>query len=104
MECSWRPDYIGIHVKDNTCEQEFIMTPDSGYGVLDILVDGSSIGAVSSYTFTNVQADHTISGTYTNGYVYSASRIFSGSTDISITAATFDGTDPRTYSAGFHIQ
>jgi len=39
------------------------MTPAAGYYVLDVLVDGTSVGAVTSYTFTNVQASHTISVT-----------------------------------------
>lgn len=39
----------------------FMMSPDAGYHVEDVLVDGVSVGAVGSYTFTNVQADHTIS-------------------------------------------
>jgi hypothetical protein len=38
----------------------FTMTPDVGYYVLDVLVDGASVGPVSSYTFTNITADHTI--------------------------------------------
>ena len=31
-----------------------------GYAVLDVLVDGVSVGAVSSYTFTSVNSNHTI--------------------------------------------
>jgi hypothetical protein len=38
----------------------FTMTPDVGYHVLDVLVDGASVGAVTSYTFTNITANHTI--------------------------------------------
>jgi len=42
--------------------QTFSMIPNGpSYGVGDVLVDGVSVGAVSSYTFTNVQANHTIS-------------------------------------------
>ncbi|HET9234103.1 MAG TPA: T9SS type A sorting domain-containing protein, partial [Candidatus Eisenbacteria bacterium] len=41
--------------------QMFTMTPNSCYRVADVLVDGGSVGALTSYTFTNVQADHTIS-------------------------------------------
>jgi len=44
--------------------QAYIMTPDPGYAVLDVLVDGSSVGPASNYTFTNVQANHTIHVTY----------------------------------------
>ena len=42
----------------------FTITPDAGYQIDDVLVDGSSVGAVSSYTFTNVTEDHTISATF----------------------------------------
>ena len=38
----------------------FTITPDTGYVIDDVLVDGSSAGAVSSYTFSSVAADHTI--------------------------------------------
>ena len=40
--------------------QTFNMLPNAGYQVDDVLVDGSSVGAVTSYTFNNVQAGHTI--------------------------------------------
>ena len=40
--------------------QSYTITPDSGYRVLNVLVDGAGQGAITSYTFTNVQAAHTI--------------------------------------------
>jgi len=40
------------------------ITPNNCYHVADVLVDGVSVGAVPSYTFTNVQADHTIDVTF----------------------------------------
>ena len=40
--------------------QTFNFTPDPGYQVSDVQVDGSSVGAPSSYTFTDVQTNHTI--------------------------------------------
>ena len=41
------------------------VTPDPGYHIADVLVDGVSVGAVStSYTFTNVTANHTIAATF----------------------------------------
>ena len=43
----------------------FTITPDTGYGINNVLVNGSSVGAVSSYIFTNVTQDHTISATFT---------------------------------------
>ncbi len=38
----------------------FIITPDTGYKIKDVKVDGISVGAVSSYTFTNITSNHTI--------------------------------------------
>ena len=42
----------------------FTITPNSGYEIADVLVDGQSVGAVSTYTFPNVTANHTISATF----------------------------------------
>ncbi len=44
--------------------QTFTITPNSGYTVSAVTVDGASVGAVTTYTFTNVQANHTISATF----------------------------------------
>ncbi|WP_319523619.1 PKD domain-containing protein [uncultured Desulfosarcina sp.] len=41
-------------------DQAFTITPDSGYSIADVLVDGVSQGAIASYTFSQVAADHTI--------------------------------------------
>ncbi len=38
----------------------FAITPNTGFQVADVLVDGVSIGAVSSYTFANIQNGHSI--------------------------------------------
>ena len=40
--------------------QTFTVTPDIGYHIKDILVDSSSVGAMPSYTFEHVTANHTI--------------------------------------------
>lgn len=40
--------------------QRFVITPDDGYEIADVRVDGESIGARSHYTFTDVDDDHTI--------------------------------------------
>ncbi|TMQ55926.1 MAG: T9SS type A sorting domain-containing protein [Candidatus Eisenbacteria bacterium] len=44
--------------------QSFTITPGSCRHVADVLVDGSSVGAVTGYTFTNVQANHTIAASF----------------------------------------
>ena len=46
----------------------FTITPDSGYYIKDVLVDGKSVGAVSTYTFENVGANHTIHAAFAQNY------------------------------------
>jgi hypothetical protein len=52
---------ISVNYGDN---QTFTITANTGYYIVDVTVNGSSVGAVSSYTFTNVQAAYTISATF----------------------------------------
>ena len=40
--------------------QTFTITPNRGYAVSDVKIDGRIIGAVRSYTFENISASHTI--------------------------------------------
>jgi hypothetical protein len=42
----------------------FSITPDSGYDIEDVNVDGISKGSVAGYTFDPVTSDHTISATF----------------------------------------
>ena len=41
-------------------DQTFTITPDSGYEISEVKVDGTSIGASTTYTFTKVTGEHTI--------------------------------------------
>ena len=41
-------------------DQTFTITPDKGYAVSNVKIDGKSIGAVKSYTFENVRRNHAI--------------------------------------------
>jgi len=45
-------------------DQEISIQPDTGYQIDSLSVDGSAVPVVGSYTFTNVQATHTISATF----------------------------------------
>ena len=45
-------------------DQTFTITPDAGYAVAKVLVDGKSVGAVTSYTFENVAEEHTIEAVF----------------------------------------
>ena len=44
--------------------QTYAITSDAGYNIADVLVDGSSVGPQSSYAFSNITANHTISATF----------------------------------------
>jgi hypothetical protein len=44
----------------------FTITPDAGYHITDVLVDGYSVGVVSEYTFSNTQGDHEIQAVFAN--------------------------------------
>ncbi len=44
--------------------QTFTMVPATSYHVADVVVDGSSVGARSTFTFSNVNQDHTISANF----------------------------------------
>jgi len=45
-------------------DQAFTITPDVGYHIADVLIDGSSVGVLISYTFTKVTANHTVVVTF----------------------------------------
>ncbi len=76
--------------------QSFTITPNSGYKVLDVKVDGTSVGAVTSYTFSNVTANRTISATFTSTtpktYTLTASAGLGGSISPSGTITVAEGT------------
>ncbi len=55
--------------------QTFTITPNTGYHVLNVVVDGSSKGALTSWTFTNVIVDHTITATFASGAYHTITAI-----------------------------
>jgi hypothetical protein len=58
-----------IQISQGT-DQLFTITPKSGYVVLAVTVDGINVGSVTSYQFTDVQANHTINATFTSGTTF----------------------------------
>lgn len=44
--------------------KNFIITPNSNYSIAEVKVDGVSQGNITSYTFSNVTANHTISASF----------------------------------------
>ena len=71
--------------------QNYTITPDTGYIIAALLIDGNSVAASTTYTFTNVQADHTISATFGSvpTYTITASAGPNGTvTPLGVTAVT----------------
>ena len=54
----------GSTLVDYGGSQSYIITPDTGYDVLDVTVDGVPNGSITNYTFTNVTENHTIAATF----------------------------------------
>jgi hypothetical protein len=60
----------------------YTITPSAGYLIADVSVDGASVGSVSSYTFSNLAANHSIKATFTP-ITYTISASVQGSGKIS---------------------
>lgn len=69
--------------------QTFTITANTGYHILDVSVDGTSVGAVSSYTFNNVTATHTIMATFTNTYTLTVNKVGSGTVSLNPDQANY---------------
>lgn len=57
---------VGTVTADYGSNHSFTITPDAGYDIDNVLVDGVSLGPVASYEFSNVTAPHSISATFDN--------------------------------------
>jgi len=98
-------DPVGPSVSVNYgADQAFSITAGSGYHIVDVLVDGASQGAISSYTFTNVQADHEISATFALTIVqHKVSFAQTGSGSTVTVSYQIDGGSVQTGTAPFDI-
>ncbi len=54
----------GVTTKNYGTNQIYTITPSLHYHVADVIVDGVSVGAVNTYTFSNIKANHSISSTF----------------------------------------
>jgi len=86
----------GAVVVDYGTDKTFAITPAAGYEVADVLVDGVSVGKVTSYTFVGVAADATISATFAlPGATYSLTVDSTAGGSV-----TTPGEGPYSYDAG----
>jgi hypothetical protein len=65
----------GAVTVSQAANKAFTITANAGYSIADVKVDGASVGAVASYSFSNVAANHTINASFaannTNGGSFS---------------------------------
>ena len=64
----------GVVTVSSGASKAFTITANTGYQIADVLVDGSSAGKVSSYTFSNVTANHTISASFASSLIGSGTQ------------------------------
>src|SRR5665213_1295817 len=53
-------------------QAQYVITPSAGYNIASLSIDGIPVTLTTSYTFTNVQADHTISATFLQAFTVTA--------------------------------
>ncbi len=75
----------GITTVQQGQSQTFTITPIASYTIAGVLVDGASVGAVGTYTFTNVTANHTISANFAAPLI----TVSSGNNQTALTGAAF---------------
>lgn len=88
-------------------DQTYTITPDEGYEVLKVVVDGDSIGFMEEYTFEDIDASHTISAEFIlKTYIITSSAGANGNIDPLGDTEVDHGTDLEfaiTPDAGYEI-
>lgn len=96
-----------VSVTENN-SRTFTITPNTNYHIDNVVVDGTSVGAVSSYTFSSVNANHTIHATFAiNTYTITATANSNGSISPSGEVVVAHGTNREftiTPNQGYHIK
>ncbi len=70
--------------------QTFTITPEPGYQVANVIADGSPVGALTSFTFTNVNVDHTLTAAFTQiEYTLTVTTVGSGSVTATPSQSTY---------------
>jgi len=93
---------------DAYSDKTFTITANAGYNISSVLVDGFSEGAISSYIFTNIIANHSIAATFAiNTYTITASSGSGGTvTPTGISTVNYGASKTYTITAsiGYTIQ
>jgi YD repeat-containing protein len=96
----------GSVVVNYSANQSFSITPNTGYHVVSVTVDGNSQGAITSYTFSNVTANHTISATFAiNSYTLTTTAGSGGTITPSTVVVNYGGSQSFSIApnANYHI-
>ena len=82
-------------------DQTFTITPDQGYAVSDVKIDGESVGAVTSYSFENVRKAHTIAVSFATIKIFvdvPAGSYYEDAVDWAVENGITQGTDDTHFS------
>jgi hypothetical protein len=79
----------------------YTTTPDSGFVVADVLVNGVSVGAVTSYLMTGIAANQTISVTFSSAPA--AEVAVAALTEGTVEVLAFTGNNSLFYVIGFAL-
>ncbi|MEG2072285.1 MAG: S-layer homology domain-containing protein [Oscillospiraceae bacterium] len=87
-----------------TGSASYTITPDKDFLIADVLVDGKSVGAVGTYTFTDVRAKHSISASFKSATVQGPftdvppNAWYYNAVAAAYSAKLFNGTSDTTFS------
>ena len=98
----------GVNSENYGSTPGFSITPAANYHVADVLVDGVSVGAVTSYNFPAITANHTISATfaintYTLSYTVAANGSITGSSSQTVNSGSNGTLVVALPNSGFHF-
>jgi hypothetical protein len=97
----------GTVIVNYGANKTFTIKPNTSYHVADVLVDGVSVGAVTTYTFNNVTANHTISATFAiNTHLLTVTKAGTGSGNVTASPGTLTwngNVGTATYNAGTKV-
>ncbi len=77
---------LGATTVTQGASQSYTITPNGGYAIATLVIDSSTVATSSTHTFTNVQANHTISATF--------SAVSAGGIVLSLVPARTSGVAP----------
>ncbi len=80
--------------------QTFTITPATGYHISYVVADTASVGKVTSYTFSEVKAPHSLRAGFSNTYVISTSVVGNGTITPPSATVTFGGSQTFTITPG----